>query len=270
MENRFRPEDPDLRKKFAKLYREFFDLAERKRRWSLNDDIPWSQVNRSMNPAVADIVESFCAVELYLPDYIGKALPMIRANRGWAWFHANWGYEESKHSLALGDWLLRSGQRTEEQMADLEDRLFQHEWNLPHDSPSAMVMYGMVQELATWASYRNLRLRVQEHGGDPALSQALMFLAVDERAHHSFYLRAVQLFLEIDRAGALEQLRRVFSSFAMPAVHLIGESRRREEQIRSLGVLTETLYMEQVVYPILEILGVERRELRKKVVPVRC
>src|SRR5208282_223855 len=145
---------------------------------------------------------------------------------------------------------------------------FQHEWNLPHDSPSAMVMYGMVQELATWASYRNLRLRVQEHGGDPALSQALMFLAVDERAHHSFYLRAVQLFLEIDRAGALEQLRRVFSSFAMPAVHLIGESRRREEQIRSLGVLTETLYMEQVVYPILEILGVERRELRKKVVPV--
>ena len=91
------------------------------------DDIPWDQCNRGMDPAVADVVESFCAVELYLPDYVGKALPLVRANKGWAWFHANWGYEESKHSLALGDWLLRSGLRSDEQMADLEGQVFAHE-----------------------------------------------------------------------------------------------------------------------------------------------
>src|SRR5206468_1926636 len=199
-----------------RLYRDFFSRAERKRRWSLEDDIPWDQVNRSISPAVADVVESFCAVELYLPDYIAKALPMIRANKGWSWFHANWGYEESKHSLALGDWLLKSGARSEEQMADMEDQVFQHEWDLPHDSPQGMLIYAMVQELATFLHYRNLRAKVGD--ADPALSKLLDLIAIDERAHHTFYRRVVQLFMEIDRPTTVEQLRRVLLTFAMPAV----------------------------------------------------
>jgi acyl-[acyl-carrier-protein] desaturase len=158
------PDSPPVREGLYRLYRAFFDRAERKRRWSLADDIPWGQVNRRMDSAVADVVESFCAVELYLPDYVAKALPMIRANRGWAFFHTNWGYEESKHSLALSDWLLRSGLRTEEQMADLEGQVGAHEWQLPHDSPHGMLVYAMVQELATWVHYRNLRLRVESQG----------------------------------------------------------------------------------------------------------
>ena len=133
----------------SRLYREFFAHAERKRRWSL-EDVPWQDVNRGMSPAVADVVESFCAVELYLPDYVAKTLPLLRTNKGWSFFQINWGYEESKHSLALGDWLLRSGARSEEQMADLESMVASHEWQLPHDSASGMLIYGMVQELATW------------------------------------------------------------------------------------------------------------------------
>src|SRR5207302_1454690 len=102
-------------------------------------------------------------------------------------FYANWGYEESKHSLALGDWLLKSQQRTDEQMFDIEKMVFEREWNLPHDSHMGMLVYAMTQERATWLNYRNLRTRVQEHGGDPALEQLLMLLAVDERAHYHFF-----------------------------------------------------------------------------------
>src|SRR6202030_3206968 len=126
------PNDPAIRSILLRLYRELFDRAEKKRRWSLQEDIPWHQCNSSLAPAVAAVVESFCAVELYLPDYIAKALPLIRSNKGWAWFHANWGYEESKHSLALGDWLLKSSSRTDEQMADLEGMVFAQEYHLPH------------------------------------------------------------------------------------------------------------------------------------------
>src|SRR5947207_3378423 len=140
MASRLSPENPELRAGLFRLYRDFFDHAERKRRWSLEDDVPWDQCNRGLDPAIADVVESFCAVEMYLPDYVAKALPMIRANRGWAWFHNNWGYEESKHSLALGDWLRRSGARTDEQMADLESGLFRQEWQLPLDSPHGMLI----------------------------------------------------------------------------------------------------------------------------------
>jgi hypothetical protein len=92
MASALRPDSPELRDGLYRLFREFFSRAERTRRWSLEDDIPWHQVNRGMDPAVADVVESFCAVELYLPDYVGKALPMIRVNRGWSAFHVNWGY----------------------------------------------------------------------------------------------------------------------------------------------------------------------------------
>lgn len=256
-----RPEDPAVRAGLVRLYREFFDRAEKKRRWSLTDDIPWDQCNRTLDPAIADVVESFCAVELYLPDYIGKALPMIRANKGWAWFHANWGYEESKHSLALGDWLLRSGARTAEQMTDFEDQVFAHEWNLPLDNPVGMVVYAMFQELATWAHYRNLKRRVDEQG-DPALSRVLGLITVDERAHHAFYLSVVKMFLEMDRPGTLEQIRRVVLTFAMPAVHMLAESRRRVQQIRDLKIFSEDDFLREVYTPILAALGIDNRELR--------
>jgi acyl-[acyl-carrier-protein] desaturase len=256
-----RPEDPELRDGLYRLFREFFRHAERKRRWSVDDDIPWREVNGSMNPAVADVVESFCAVELYLPDYVGKALPMIRANRGWSAFHVNWGYEESKHSLALGDWLVRSGLRTEEQMADLAVQVCSHEWQLPHDSAPGMLIYAMVQELATWVHYRNLRRQV-EGLGDPALFHLLGFISVDEKAHHSFYTRVVRLFLELDRQQTLEQLRRVLLTFTMPATYILADSRRRMERVKQMQIFNEEIFLHEVYQPVLAALGVTHRELR--------
>jgi acyl-[acyl-carrier-protein] desaturase len=244
-----------------RLYRDFFRRAERKRRWSVDDDIPWDQVNLHMDPAVADVVESFCAVELYLPDYVSKALPMIRANRGWAWFHANWGYEESKHSLALSDWLLHSGSRTESQLAELESQVFAREWQLPLDSASGLLIYAMVQELATWVHYRNLKRRVDERG-DPALSHLLGLISVDERAHHSFYAHVVRLFLQLDRKETLEQLRRVLLTFSMPATDLLADSRQRVECVKQLGIFEEEIFLHEVHQPVLARLGVKHRELR--------
>lgn len=257
-----KPLDSDgLREGFYRLYRNFFDLAEKNRRWSLRDDIPWEQVNRHMDPAVADIVESFCAVELYLPDYMANNLPRFRDKR--AWFYANWGYEESKHSLALGDWLLRSGSRSEEQMADLQSKVFEHEWNLPYDSPLAMVMYGMVQELATWLNYRNLRHRVVERG-DPALAKLLQFIAVDERAHHDFYRRVTLMYLERDREGTVGQLRRVIGSFAMPALHMLAGSQQRIATIKNMRIFDADIFNREVLQPLLAKLGISWAEFRQR------
>src|SRR5213595_3575483 len=91
MSSALHPENPALRAGLYRLYREFFDLAERKRRWSLADDIPWDQVNRTIDPAIADVVESFCAVELYLPDYLAPAVSRSRHSPAQAWFYATWG-----------------------------------------------------------------------------------------------------------------------------------------------------------------------------------
>jgi acyl-[acyl-carrier-protein] desaturase len=252
----------DLEGGLYKLYREFFDLAERKRRWSLTADIPWEKVNPAINPAVADVVETFLTVELYLPDYVANAMSRWRSSRACAWFYANWGYEESKHSLALGDWLLRSKNRTDKQMADLEDRVFQWQWNVPHDSPVAMLAYAMTQELATGLNYRNLQLQLAE-SADPALSKILGFLGVDEQAHHNFFLRAVQLFLQHDRPDTLRQLNRVMHNFSMPAINELADGQRRIEAIEALHVFDGHMYVRDVYLPILDTLGVSRAELRR-------
>jgi acyl-[acyl-carrier-protein] desaturase len=258
----------ELERAFWRLYRDFFDRAEKKRRWSLREDIPWDQCNPHVDPAIADVVESFCAVELYLPDYTSKILPVVRPSRGRTWFYANWGYEESKHSLALGDWLLRSGARTDEQMADLENMVFQREWNLPQDSSLGMLVYAMTQELATFLAYRNLRERLEERGDDPALNKVLRLVSVDERAHYDFFCDGVRLFLQHDRDATLEQMRRVLHNFAMPAINELAEGRRRVAAVKALEIMSEDIYYRDVYLPILAELGVDRTEMRNRV-PIR-
>jgi acyl-[acyl-carrier-protein] desaturase len=264
MTTTFKPESPELLKKMHLLFRDYFDRAEKKRRWSLRDGIPWDQCNRSLNPAIADVVETFCTVELYLPDYLSKLIPQVRANKGRAWMLANWGYEESKHSMALGDWLLRSGMRSDEQMTDLESEVFSHEWNLPQDNGRGMICYVVLQELATWLHYYNLRERLTAEGGDGALHQVLTLISIDERAHYDFFRRLLMLYLEEDREATLEQLRVVVNTFSMPAVHMMADSHRRMEDVKKLRIFDYDIYYFQVFEPVVKALGVTRAELRRK------
>lgn len=254
---------PEIERQIWGLFRDFFDLAERRRRWRVADDIPWAECNPALKPVVADVVETFCAVELYLPDYSAKILPKVRDSRGRSWFYANWGYEECKHSLALGDWLVKSGHRSEEYMADLETRVFARQWNLPQDNHLGMLVYAMVQEEATFINYRNLRERIRALGGDPALERMLHFMAVDEKAHHSFFRDCLKLYLEHDREAVIDQMRRVMNDFQMPAIHdLLDESPRRVAAVRALELFDADVYYREVYRPLLLELGVSRQEMR--------
>jgi acyl-[acyl-carrier-protein] desaturase len=259
-----KPEDDAFLARLYQLFREYFRLAERKRRWSIDDDIPWNQCNPRIKGVVADVVETFCAVELYLPDYLSKLIPQVRANRGRAWFLANWGYEESKHSMVLGDWLLKSGQRSDEQMTDLEARVFEHEYDLPSESALGMLCYAMIQELATWLNYCQLRHIVREVGGDTALERILALISIDERAHYDFFRKVVGLYLERDRAATLGHLRDVVYNFQMPAVNLLADGRKREADFRALRIFDEEIFFLHVVEPALGALGLSKADLKPR------
>jgi acyl-[acyl-carrier-protein] desaturase len=258
------PEPPEVVASLYRQFRDYFDLAERKRRWSIRDDIPWDRCNRSLNPAIADVVETFCAVELYLPDYLSKLIPQVRANHGRAWMLANWGYEEAKHSMVLEDWLLRSCHRNHEQVADMHGEVFAHEWDLPYDNARAMLCYTTFQELATRITYTRLNEAVRRAGGCPALEAALTLVAIDEAAHADFFRRLLEVYLQYDRPGTLEQIRRVVNTFKMPAVHMLADSAKRTSEIKQLRIFDEDIFVQLVYEPILEKLGVERKELRRK------
>ncbi|MCX7666413.1 MAG: acyl-ACP desaturase [Gemmataceae bacterium] len=255
-------EDPELREKIYKVFRDYFKKAEKKRRWNIDTDIPWDQVNKDVDPVVADVIETFCMVELYLPDYLAKQLPAVRANRGRAWMLANWGYEESKHSMVLEDWLIRSGHRTEKQVREMGDDLFSREWNVHYGNSRSAVIYTMFQELATRLHYRNLRAIAA--GRDPALDKILELVMQDEAAHAHFFRSLVQLYLEYDRERTIEHFRHVVRTFHMPADSLLAQGRQRMANIRALKIFDESIYFTEVYQPLVQVLGLTKDELKPK------
>ena len=76
------------------------------------------------------------------------------------------------------------------------------------------------------------------------------------------------IFLKHDRAGTLEQMRRVMHNFAMPAIAALAEGRPRVAAVNALEIMSEDIYYADVYLPILAELNVHRSEMRNRV-PVR-
>jgi acyl-[acyl-carrier-protein] desaturase len=246
-----------IEKQFFENFLKFFHQAEERRRWNIERDIPWNEARRETSERTAKIVEAFSAVEMYLPDYTAKMLHMIRRSRGRSWFQANWGYEESKHSLTLDRWLIASGNRTAEQMEAFADQLLGEEWELPFDHPRQMIIYTMIQELATWLNYKKLREQAQREG-DGALTKALQLISRDEAVHYDFFRKGVKLFMEHEPAETVADLAHVFDNFQMPARYQIPDYEERARLIAEAGIYTARDYIRHVKRPILEDLGLDQ------------
>ena len=242
------------------FYREllkYLYMAEEKRRWNPFKDIPYAQANPDTSVTLAQCVETFCAVEMYLPDFTSKMLHMIRRSRGRSWFHINWGYEESKHSLTLEGWLLASGHRTEEQRQAVEAALSTLEWELPYDHPRQMVCYTMVQELATFWNYRNLE-KMAAKEKDLALVTGLRIISVDERVHYNFFRNIVKEWMKWDEAGTVEDLKYVFDHFSMPGKTQIPGYDEAAKVLAKTGIYGPREYIKLVKSPILEDLRLDK------------
>jgi acyl-[acyl-carrier-protein] desaturase len=253
---------PALENRFYELYLEYFHKAEANRRWNLQQDIPWEAITRTPDPAIVSVVQAFMAVELYLPDYTSKILHLIRASRGRAWFQANWGYEESKHSLALEMWLTKSGSRTDNQIREFEELILGREWNLPYHTPLEMMIYTTLQEFATALNYRGLH-KVGQSTNDPALNKVLALLARDEVGHFQFFKDGVLLYMAQDRDRVLEALNFVIHTFRMPATDLVPDAEQHGRLMAQLGIFDDRIYLRDVVRPVLQSLGVSVEELRE-------
>jgi acyl-[acyl-carrier-protein] desaturase len=247
---------------FRGLYRNFFDHAEVKRRWSLVDGIPWDQVKiRAVDEDLVEILEAFYSVEMYLPDYSAKLIALNRENHGMAWFFTNWCYEESKHSMAIEEWLIRSGRRTPAQMELLNQRLLSVEWTLPFDTSRRMLISSMFQELATQLNYVNLS-KLTAPAGDQALQRLILLIASDEGSHHRMFVDCVREFLNLDRAATVDDLAFVLQHFEMPAHDLIPDWGRKGELIERHRIYGGRQFVTRVLLPALKKLEVDRRELQ--------
>src|SRR5437773_10293196 len=101
-----------LREAFHREFMTFFERAERTRRWNVFTDISWDRLaGRTADPRLVRCAETFCGVEMYLPDYVRSHLDLTRGDYGRASFAASCGFAERTHSLALGADLHRGGAR---------------------------------------------------------------------------------------------------------------------------------------------------------------
>lgn len=248
-----------LEEKLYKEYLAFFEKAERERRWNVFTDVPWEKVNRDASEELALCAETFCSVEMYLPDYVAGGINLVRSYFGQAWFQANWAYEESKHSLTLQHYLVRSGKRTEEQMFDLQNRLLAKKWDLPFHTPRQMTFYGCVQEMATFVIYVKHRDRAAAES-DECLRTIYDFIARDEIAHCRFYQNVIKVLLDEDREGTLADMAHVFANFEMPGVGIVPDYDERILKMREAGV-NRQIFIQKVYLPVLKYLGVGRHEM---------
>jgi acyl-[acyl-carrier-protein] desaturase len=247
--------------KLHQAFTTFFDKAAQERRWNPYRDVPWGAINRDTPEFVATCAETFLGVESFLPDYLRQGLELVRAS-SWAQrsFAANWGYEELNHSVALMEYLLRSGKRTDKQMADFQAKLMTAEWKRPFDTARRMTIYGSFQEMATFVIYLRHEALAKQHGDD-ALAAVYRFNARDEIAHAHFYEDVVRVYLEEDREGTVADIAHVAQHFEMPGVGIVPDYDARVELMRAHGHVDRDIFLQKVYFPVLKYLGVTRQEL---------
>ncbi len=249
------------KEKFYRAYMDFFEVAERKRRWNLFEDVPWDKLSPGTNTEERAIrIETYCAEEMYLPDYSAAGIKLLRGVFGLSWFQAAWSYEESRHALVFREYLLRSGMRTQEQFDNLETGVFSRSWKVPFTTQRRMSCYGALQEAATYLAYRAQKDRA-ELEKDPTLEAIFFLVSRDEAAHAGFYRDMVAIEMAEDRTGTLADLAHVIANFKMPGDGLIPNY---HEYLRiGGGGISPRLFFTRAVLPLIKQLGTSRDELKR-------
>jgi acyl-[acyl-carrier-protein] desaturase len=252
---------PSMREQAYRIYLEFLETAENKRRWSIFNDIPWEKLDAAKaSGEVGDRVEIFCTEELYVPDYSSRGLDLSRSMFGMAWFQTCWAFEESRHGLVFREYLTRSGLRSQAQFEALETATFSEQWKLPFQTIRQMACYGALQESATFTAY-NLQRNKAREVGDEVLEAIFLYVGRDEAAHAGFYRDMIQLELVHDRDQTIADLAHVLSNFKMPGDGLIPDYRRRLE--RSGAGISPRVFLARVVWPLLTTLEISREEMKR-------
>jgi acyl-[acyl-carrier-protein] desaturase len=246
--------------KFYSIYMDFFEVAERKRRWNLFDDVPWNELSPAANTESRAIrIETYCAEEMYLPDYTAASNELLRGVFGLAWFQNAWSYEESRHGLVFREYLIRSGLRTQAQFDKFETDVFSRSWKVPFKTRRQMSCYGALQESATYLAYRAQKDRA-ELEQDATLAAIFFLVSRDEAAHAGFYRAMIEIEMAEDRVGTLADLAFVLANFKMPGDGLIPNY---HENLRiGGGGITARAFLTRAVFPLLKQLGTTRDELK--------
>ena len=245
--------------KVEQTFWSFFNRSEDpegwNRRWIVEKDVPWDAVAREpISEDAALMIESFFAVESYLPDFAEKGMGYYRKMVGLSNGHINWSYEELKHGRTLQLILERSGARTPEQTRKFRMDLARKAWTMPYPTARQMLIYASFQEKETQRNYEHLR-NVLSSTGSFGASQGLRIIGRDEAFHHAYYKDLVKMLLEYDEVGTAQYIHKVATSFRMPAQHLMPNMEDRVRVMVRNKVFGKKQVRDEAIIPTIKAFG---------------
>lgn len=249
----------DLHARLHELYRTSFEKAERERRWSVFDDVPWDRARRIAAASLASSVETFFCMHAALPEFVARGLEASRSGPMPVWYIAAWAYEKSRHQLAFHEWLARTGALDRQALATLEERMLAGHCAVPFASARQLMFYGAIQEMATFVTYAKHR-ELARTAGDECLRTIYDFCARDEIAHARFFEATIRVYLDDAREATLADMAVVLERFVTPGELLLPDYEERMLAVREVGI-DRGVFIQRVYAPLLRRLGVNRREL---------
>ena len=173
------------------LYRAYF-AAHEARQWNVWDVIPQDTVyaGEPGDEIIAAALSCYGA-ELFLPDYMTVLLMHTRSSRARSWYVTHWCYEEGKHLLALGEWLIRRGLYTETELQNRGSELLQaSRWQPARIDAIALWADAVLYEAAEIARYRTLR-DLAARDGDAILTTICDHVIGDETAQKDYFTQSL-------------------------------------------------------------------------------
>ena len=198
-----------------------------------------------------------------LPSYhreVGDAFSSTKSGYElWSTWLDIWTAEESRHALAIRDYLIHSGRCTG--WFDSDDyerrrmRMLRGGWHPNRKSPLRFLAYVSVQELATRISHR----RTGQLSGDPTLDKLLAQVAADENLHMILYRDLVSAALDLDPVSTLLGIEAEVVDFQMPGTRE-EHFRTTARQMALLGIYNLRVHHDEVLLPLMRSWRLADRE----------
>ncbi|MCX6483206.1 MAG: acyl-ACP desaturase [Mycobacterium sp.] len=235
--------------------------------WHPHDYVPWDQGRnfaamggKDWDPAQSRLSEVAKAAmitnlltEDNLPSYHRQAADNFSLDGAWGTWVGRWTAEESRHSIALRDYLVVT--RSVDPVA-LEQARMAHmthgfaptaEEEKRHKTDFLLsIAYVSFQELATRVSHRN----TGKACGDPIADRLLARIAADENLHMIFYRDTCSAALDLAPDQAMEAIASIVENFRMPGQGM-PNFRRNGVLMAKHGIYDPRQHLEDVVTPVL-------------------
>jgi len=259
----------------------YFGQALKQRNWSPWHDLPLEEMRErghQLSEDTHNLVEGFLGVEEHVGDYVQAGVEIFRDDRTRRNIHLQWGAEETRHGVAWELVLEHSHARTETQIAKYLEEGRASRWNQKQhpgvETPLGTTAYAMVQERATFFHYQEMRARIREEYGLPrnpipeerqrgyeiGASEAFRLVAQDELAHHILFLQIVRSALKYFPEETFAALGQVFTSFEMPILRFLPNTRAFLRSIKRTGFYSSGIHQEKIHTPVLNALGLDDQQ----------